>query len=178
MLFAVPLMSKGQPRIAPKDSMEIKSQIEGFYAWYIDLSNNKRLKVEFNPTFVKSNDGMTTLDFKNYKASLRKYNFSDDFIQTRINDYQPCVDHLANIPFDKFAAYKDLDDFEAIQCDFSNYYEWTGGMEPMNKAELSSLMFINKRKIFGRVSFSPHGGAQVTFKKISDDWEVDNLILE
>ncbi|MBL7873005.1 MAG: hypothetical protein JNM78_15415 [Cyclobacteriaceae bacterium] len=72
---------------------------------------------------------------------------------------------------------KILDDFENINCDFSNRYEWTGGMDPKNSAELSSLTRLNKKRITGVINFDSYGSALVTFKKIGNEWKIDNLTL-
>ncbi|MBL7873006.1 MAG: hypothetical protein JNM78_15420 [Cyclobacteriaceae bacterium] len=100
--------TSGQPHISSEDSDNIKMQIEGFYSWYINKIKTGKLNADFNPKFVKRNDGMTTLNFDNYKNGLMRFKFSDDFIQTKINDYQQCVDNLAKIPFDKFSKFEDF----------------------------------------------------------------------
>jgi hypothetical protein len=167
-----------QPLISTEESSIIKNQIERFYSWYIDLIKNKRLNEDFNPSFVKKSDGMTTLDFTNYRNGLKRFNFSDDFIQTKVNDYQDCVFKLSKVPFSKFSEYKDLDDFENLNCDFSNTYEWTGGMDQKNSVEISRITRLNKKRILATISFDPSGMALVYFKKIGDVWKIDNLTLE
>ncbi len=180
MLFVVPLASMGQSKIKPKDSVDIKNQIEGFYSWYVDMIKEKRLNKDFNPSFVRLDNGMTTLDFKNYKGGLRRYKFSDDFIERKVNDYKPCVDNLRTVPYDSFVKFE-LDEHEQLKCDFSNTHEWTGGMEPVDKADLSNLELVDKKTIIGHVDFTsysqPDGKAIVSFKKIKGEWRVDNLIL-
>jgi hypothetical protein len=133
-LFGFSLTANGQSKINPKDSVDIKNQIEGFYTWYFKLINDNRLNQDFNPGFVKRKDGMTELDFSGYKDGLRKYKFSEDFIQRKIREYRQCNDNLSKIPFDKFSKFEDLNDFESIDCDFTNRYEWTGGMESKETA--------------------------------------------
>ena len=170
-----------RPQDKGKDSIDIKKQIEGFYSWYIDMIKTNKLD-EFNPSFVKQSDGMTTLDFKKYRDGLRRHKFTDHFIERKINDYKACVDNLKNIPFDKFSQYTDLDDFENIMCDFGNRYEWTGGQEPKDKANLSSLKVVDKKTIIGKIDFTsysrPDGAAFVTFRRVGKDWMIDNLKLE
>lgn len=181
LLFIIPLTANGQPKINARDSIEIKKQIEGFYSWYIDMIKTNKLD-NFNPSFVKQDDGRTTLDFKKYKDGLRSYKFTEEFIERKINDYKDCVDHLKDIPFDKFSQYTDLDDFESIKCDFGNRYEWTGGQEAKDKADLSSLKIVDKKTIVGKVDFTsysqPEGDAVVTFRKVGKHWKIDNLELE
>jgi len=180
MLFVVPLTTQGLSKIKPKDSVDMKNQIEGFYSWYMDIGKDGRLNRNFNPSFVRQNDGTTTLDFKNYKDGLRKYKFSDDFIERKVNEYKSCVDNLRTVPYDSFVKFE-LDEHEQLKCDFSNTYEWTGGMEPKDKAELSSLELVDKKTIIGQVDFTsyshPDGKAIVTFKKFKGEWRIDNLTL-
>jgi hypothetical protein len=167
-----------QPLISTEESSIIKNQIEGFYSWYIDLIKNKRLNEDFNPSFVKKSDGMTTLDFTNYRNGLKRFNFSDDFIQTKVNDYQDCVFKLSKVPFTKFSGYQDLDDFESVNCSFRNIYEWFGSMEPLDGVELSRVTRLNKKRILATISFDPSGMALVYFKKIGEVWKIDNLTIE
>jgi hypothetical protein len=174
--------ASGQTKIASTDSVYIKSQIEGFYSWYIGIVKDSRLDNDFNPTFMRRDDGMTTLNFTKYRNGLRRYKFTEDFIQRKVSEYEACVNNLGKIPFDKFSRFTDLDDFENIHCDFGNRYDWTGGMEPKDKAELISLKPVNSKTITGHVAFTSHnrpdGTAIVTFRKFRKEWRVDNLRLE
>lgn len=180
VLFVLPLTTQGQSKIKPKDSVDIKNQIEGFYSWYVDMIKGKRLNKDFNPSFVRLDNGMTTLNFKNYKDGLKKYKFSDAFVERKVNEYKTCVDNLRTVPYDTFVKLE-LDGHEQLKCDFSNTYEWTGGMEPVDKAELSSLEFIDKKTIIGHVDFTSYsvrdGKAKATFKRIKGEWSIDNLTL-
>jgi hypothetical protein len=182
MLVVVPLTTHGQSKIKPKDSVDIKNQIEGFYSWYIDIIKTNKLEKDFNPSFVRQKDGMTTLDFKNYRDGLKRYKFTETYIERKIKDYKACVDNLKTIPFDIFSQYTDLDEFENIMCDFSNRYEWTGGQEPIDKAELLNLKSADNNAIIGQLRFisygTTYGNAKVTFIKVKKDWRVDNIELE
>lgn len=182
MLCAISFTAHGQLKVKAKDSVDMKTQIEGFYLWYIDLIKIGKLNSDFNPNFVRQDDGMTTLDFKKYTDGLRKYKFTENFIQRKIKDYKECIDNLKKVPFNKFSQYSDLDDFEKIKCDFSNRYEWTGGQEPKDKAELTILKPTDSKTIVGQVSFiskgSQDGTASVSFKKSKKEWRIDNIKLE
>lgn len=170
-----------QAKISSEDSVNMKYQIEGFYSMYISLIKNSNLDA-FNPRFVKRKDGMTTLDFKKYEGALRKYGFSDAFIKRKIVEYKKCKDNLEKISFNDFSKLTDLEDMEGIECDFPNRYEWTGGQEPKDKAKLSQLRVIDEKTIIGDVDFisnqKPDGHATVTFRKIANDWKIDDLKLE
>lgn len=187
MLCVISFTARGQSKVKTKDSVNMKTQIEGFYSWYVDMIKNEKLNEDFNPNFVRRDDGMTTLDFKKYKDGLRKYKFTEDFIESKIKEYKTCIDNLNKIPYDKFTQFEDLDDFESINCDFSNRYEWTGGMDPIENAELTILKTIDKRTVFGLVDFyfypegqktKWHTQAKVTFKRKGKEWEIETLLIE
>lgn len=182
MLFVISFAARGQSKIQTRDSVDMKNQIEGFYSWYIDLIKSDRLNHDFNPAFVRQANGMTTLDFKKYKDGLKKYKFTEHFIQRKIDEYKDCLENLKKVPFEKFSQYTDLDEFEKIMCDFSNRYEWTGGQEPKDKAELKNLTPVDSKTILVQVNFTSYGNqdgtAKVTFKKMKKDWRVDNIELE
>lgn len=180
MLTVVSFTANGQSEMRAKDSVDIKTRIEGFYSWYIDMIKNDRLDIDFNPGFVKKEDGMTTLDFSRYEQGLRKFKFTEDFIKKKIYDFKTCFDNLASVPFDEFIKYE-LDEHEKLRCDFSSYYEWTGGQEPVDKIELSRLSFVDKETALGEIDFitnsKTNGQAIVLFKKIDQEWNVHGLIL-
>ncbi len=139
-------------KISINDSVKIQTKITGFYSWYADLIKRQKLNKEFNPIFIKEANGMTSLDFTKYKAGLKKFDFTDDFIKRRINGYKPCVDNLKTIPYDNFSKFE-LDEHEQIKCDFSNTYEWSGGMEPIDGSELVTLHKIDKHTMESKVRF-------------------------
>jgi len=181
MQIVVHWTASAQTKVPSKDSIDIKTQIEGFYSWYIGIGRDRKLNKDFNPSFIKKDDGMTTLDFTKYKDGLRRYKFSENFIQRKISDYKSCIDNLNKIPFDKFSQFTELDDFEEINCNFGNRYEWTGGMEPKDRAELVSLKSIDKSTIVAQLDFISYGRSDgtvnVTLRKHKKEWFVDNLQL-
>lgn len=181
ILFVFPLTVKGQIKIPSKDSVDIKNQIEGFYSWYAGLIRNKELNQKFNPAFVKLKNGMTTLDFKNYKDGLRKHKFTEKFIVRKVNEYKPCVDKLRAIPFDSFTKFE-LDELENIKCDFSNTYEWGAGMDPIEGAEVVGLNKLSNKKIEATIRFRSVDGEKgfitgtstFTLIKSKTHWEIDD----
>lgn len=182
MLYLISFTAHGQSKIKTKDSVAMKTQIEGFYSWYTEVIKNNKLDSAFRPVFIKQDNGYTTLDFTQYSNGLRKYGFTKNLIQRKVNEYKSCVDNLNKIPFNNFANLKDLDEFERIDCDFGNRYEWTGGQDPKDKAELINFKTVGSKTIVGQVSFTsddkPDGTAKVTFKKVKKEWRVDNIELE
>jgi hypothetical protein len=184
VLFVLPFATWGQTEIKSKDSVDIKNQVEGFYAWYVNMINNHRLGRDFNPSFVRQENGMTTLDFKNYKDGLKRHKFTDDFIERKVNDYKPCLDNLKTISYDSFIKYE-LDEHEQIKCDFSNTYEWSGGMDPIAGADLMKLHKLSKDKIEAIIRFydkGPDGTKQYdrgtrifTMTKNRSHWEISDF---
>jgi len=183
ILFALSVAAfaaNGQSTIGTKDSIDIKIQIEGFYSWYIEMIQSGRLDKDFNPTFVKKEDGMTTLDFSNYVQGLRKFNFAEELIRKAIGDYTSCVDNLASVPYEKFRGYE-LDEHAQLGCDFANRYEWTGGQVPKDKAELSAIAADGETAI-GQIDFISNsaldGQAIVFFRRSGKDWRIYGLLLK
>lgn len=181
LLMGFALTSRGQLRISPKDSVDITNQIEGFYSWYAGLIKNNELHKKFNPTFTKLRNGMSTLDFRNYIAGFRKYQFTEDFIKRKVAEYKPCVDNLRTIPYDTLITFE-LDDHERIKCDFSNTYEWGAGMEPIAGAEVVGLNMITNGKIEATIKLRSvygknelmHGINTFTLIKSRGAWRIDN----
>jgi len=133
--------------------------------------------------FMRAEDGMTTLDFSKYTAGLIKFDFSDDFIKGRINNFKPCLDHLKTIPYDSLITFE-LDELEQIKCDFSNTYEWSGGMEPVGGAELVTLNKVDKRTIESMIRFynktndgvkQYSGSATLTLINSKSGWMINDL---
>jgi hypothetical protein len=169
-----------QLRVSTTDSIKIKNQIEGFYSWYMSLIKTRTLNTVFNPTFIKSVDGMTTLDFTHYRTGLRKHKFSEDFIQRKVNSYNECVVNLNKTQFEKFSQLEGLDDFESLKCDFQNRYEWIASQEPIDNAELIRLQQQDVRTIAADVIFywyEPGSKAVITLKRKENFWQIDDVIF-
>ncbi|MGE0588166.1 MAG: hypothetical protein AB7O48_06295 [Cyclobacteriaceae bacterium] len=170
--------------ISQADSLIIKNQIEGFYSWYADQIKNK--KEDFSPSFKRTDDGMTTLDFERYEAGLRSHGFTDRFIKSRVENFKPCLDNLELIEYQTYLNFDGLDDYEEIKCDFGNAREWTTDQDSHDGADLVSLKRINKRTIEGTVQFytiSADGRksrwdfkqATFTFIRKGTDWKIDGF---
>ena len=181
MLLVFFVTAKGQPKINPKDSIVIKKQIEGFYSWYAELIRAGQLNQKFNPTFVRLKNGMTRLDFSNYKNGLRKHKFTENFIERKVSAYKPCVDNLRTTPFDSLIKFE-LDELENIKCDFSNTYEWGAGMDPIEGAEVVKLNKLTNDKIEALIRFKSVDGEKdfivgaTTFTLIKSkvEWRIDD----
>lgn len=127
--------------IRQNDSLQVTRIINNFFDWYISSIKNHKYS-EYQPIFSQHKNGMATLDFSNYFQNLRKLSFSETLIERERKQYQVCIDSLERIKYSVFVKeYTDLDDFERISCDFSNYYRWTGGMDPIDGITINSVTF-------------------------------------
>jgi hypothetical protein len=128
-------------KLTKSDTLDVYKTVAEFYDWYLKAPK-KNKNSEFQPAFVKSDKGMTTLDFSKYLGNLKKYNFSDSLINKEKMSYQPCIDSLEKIKFSDFTSnYVDLDDFERINCDFGNSFRWIGGQEAIDGVKISHVKF-------------------------------------
>lgn len=189
LLATLPAWGQTYKKVNARDSVAIKKQIETFYSWYIGLIKSSQVNNDFNPVFARRSDGMTTLDFTKYRQGLKKHNFTDNFIERKVKDYEPCVENLGRINYETFVKFEDLDQFEEINCAFSNVYEWIAGMEPHDGAELLSLKVVDKKTIVGTVQFFSvnvngqkylwnYKQAVVTFLKDGKAWRINDLRIE
>lgn len=123
------------------DSVKIEKIVNNFFSWYIGVTKTNNGS-EFIPQFVENEKGMTTLEFSKYLENLRKYHFSNSFIEVEKLTYQECISHLEKVRYSDFkTSWTDLDDFESTNCDFANSYRWTGGMEPIDCVKIVDLKF-------------------------------------
>lgn len=134
-----------EAQVNSADSISIKKISEGFYSWYAAICHD-HISTSFNPNFVEGKEGMTTLDFSKYRKGLAEHHFSKSLIEEKINNFKPCLDNLKKIPYKLFKDFTDLDQFEDIRCDFNNTYEFTGGMEPSDGADLIAIIPNGKTK--------------------------------
>jgi hypothetical protein len=191
MVFWTTLTSWGQSdiKVAKSDSVEIKQKIETFYSWYGELIKGRKVNKHFNPNFIRRKDGMTTLNFTKYQDGLRKHHFTNSFIDRKVKEYGLCVDNLNKIKYETFLKFEGLDQFEEINCAFTNAYEWTSDMEPHDGAELISLTAVNKNTMMGTICFYKmnkdglkylwdYKQGKVTFVRQGKGWKIDDLKIE
>src|SRR6188768_450561 len=146
-----------QNRKLEKDSIVLATISSDFFRWYISASSNHS-NGECFPVFVQDKNGMTTLDYSKYIKNLKDLSFSDSLIAKEKSSYQVCIDNLAKVKYSDFLKFEDLDDFESRNCDFTNYYHWTGGQE-MYEVYTVTRVKINKKDaaVIGFL-FNPSGG--------------------
>lgn len=167
------------------DSLTVCKTVTDFFNWYVMAIKQKK-NSEFQPTFVESKNGMATLDFTNYIKNLFQHNFSDSLIIKEKLSYRPCIDNLEKIKYSDFASkYNDLQSMEEINCDFGNYYRWTGGQEPIDGIRIKSILFTSKTSVNivleyfiknsdpMRIDF--WGSNKVSLMKIKNIWKIDGI---
>jgi hypothetical protein len=134
------------------DSLTVSHVISDFYSWYIN-SIKEHKNLDYQPKFIESKGGNTTLDLGNYLKNLSKYAFSDSLIQTETFSYRDCINKLATVKFSDFkkTVFVDLDEYEQFKCDFSNYYRWIGGQEICDGIKIDDLKFTNDQKCDVRI---------------------------
>jgi len=166
------------------DSIDVSQTVLNFFDWYINAIKTHK-GIEFNPQFVETENGMTTLDFKIYFENLKKLSFSDTLIEIERQSYYDCLENLAKVKYSEFLKeFDDLDDFEATNCDFTNYYRWTGGQDICDGIKIKEIGFVNNRKCivtFQKFDQTENGYSfwrntnKVTLIKPIDTWLILNI---
>jgi hypothetical protein len=175
----------GQKRIDKKDSIQVQNVCESFFAWYTDLIKDETIS-NFNPQFVKTANGMTGLDYTNYRTGLRKHGFTDELIEKRVKSFEKCDRNLGTVTYERFVQFQDLDDFRNIECDFSNAYEFTGGMDPIDGANLTDIQLDAKDKVIATlVTYYIVGNEKylmnkrkLTLTKKKTGWKISDFTYE
>ena len=167
------------------DSLIIGRTVNEFFAWYINAIKQKSYS-EFQPTFVESSSGMTTLNYTKYVNNLNKFGFSDSLITKEVSFYKHCVDELEKVKYSEFnTQFIDLDDFENIECDFGNYYRWIGGQEPIDGIRILTVKFINSSSASVNIDYYDFnsednrniywGNNWVTMIRVNNTWKINNI---
>lgn len=128
------------------DSTLISQQTRTFINWYLKSIRERRYK-EYQPDFCEDSNGMTKLDYSLYIRNLKQLFFSDSFIIDEVKSYNLCIQNLSKISYTDFIKIKGLDEFEKINCDYSNQYRFIGGQELYNNFKINNITIINKKAI-------------------------------
>ncbi|MDR1761783.1 MAG: hypothetical protein LBR55_04980 [Bacteroidales bacterium] len=184
LLFA----NNSQAQNSHSDITRIFQIVNEFYDWYISAIESSDV---YQPQFVETKTGMTTLDFSPYCENLRKYRFSDALIQKEKESYSKCIENLKMVQFSEFGETKfvDLDDFEETYCDFGNRFRWIGGMESSDGIRIHGVQFISvdtavvsidyaeyafdEESDKGYVYFSKESRNELIVVKQNNDWYID-----
>lgn len=155
-----------------------------FFNWYIQSVKNKD-RGAVQPLFVEDANGMAALDFTAYVSNLRKYGFSDALIDAEKSAYRRCAAHLEEMPYAAFKKIDNLDDFEAMGCDFTNTYRWTGGQEICDGILVDGVEVVGADRRLVRIRPFIHGkrpeqvawGGErnVTLAKYAGRWRIDGI---
>ena len=135
----IAFLAERKQQLQVLDSIAVSAIASNFFQWYIQQAENKKEGV-ICPKFVATPNGMTTLDFETYSKNLKQHDFSDKLIETEKASYATCVENLSQVAYTDFLQFTDLDDFEQRDCDFTNYYRWTGGQEMMSSYAVTRVL--------------------------------------
>jgi hypothetical protein len=183
VLLSVHFSSDAQ--VQDPDSIKISNIVYDFYKWYLESIKDRKYQ-EFQPKFVEDKKGMTTLDCSNYLQNLEKHSFSDSLMLREKNSYKTCINNLAQIQFSVFTSeWNDLDNFEESGCDFSNYYRWIGGMDPIDGIRIIKIDFkkLNIATVqidyfsFGANNSKDFVGSNVVeLIKLGKSWKINKIL--
>ncbi len=167
-----------------KDSFEVSKIVNGFFNWYVAAINDK-IESEFQPSFIKGKDGMTTLEYGEYLENLEKHGFSNDLIVNEINSYSECLENIEKLKFEDFEnQYTDIDQYELTNCDFSNYYRWTGGQEPVDGIRIESIDISDNFIVTVIIEYFTldsentkhfYGKNRIYLVKIESEWKINRI---
>jgi hypothetical protein len=144
-IISIILISSTLNCFSQKNSELAESTLLNFYDWYIKAVKERRTS-DIYPQFDRAENGFTTLDFLTYKNNLKKLNFSNDFIDDVIESFEECKLNLNKLKYEEFKELDDLDDFEGMNCAFSNVYTWIWSMEPVDGVEILNAVLETKSK--------------------------------
>ena len=174
----IAFLAERKQQLQVLDSVAVSAIASNFFQWYIAQSYTN-LEGEVNPKFVKSSNGMTTLDFEPYVSNLKKHGFSDSLIEHEKASYSTCIENLARVPYPDFLRFGDLADFETRECDFNNYYRWTGGQEMMSSYAVTRVLCNQTRaNVYGILFDSSQQPASyrkeivVRMQKQNNEWKI------
>ncbi|WP_341225238.1 hypothetical protein [uncultured Arcticibacterium sp.] len=168
------------------DSVKIKQVVNGFYDWYLTSIKEKKYS-EFKPKFVESKNGMTTLDYTKYLDNLKTHGFSDSLINIERQSYSDCIENLAKVKYSDFqkTTFTDLDEYEQTNCDFGNYYRWTGGQERINGIRIIDIKYISTDKTYVTIDYFEFNSEEnkkyywgkngLILKLVNKKWEIDQI---
>ena len=168
-----------------EDSIKVSALVLDFYYWYIGSAKGFKA-LEFNPSFEPDSLGYATLYLKKYTKNLYDHNFTDALVQRVIERYNPCLENLKHIKYDSLMAFEDLGQYEEINCDFGNVYDWTGGQEMIDGIRILNVKMHDDKSCVVQVRFynvinnkisylSESYSTQVHCIKEYDTWKIDNV---
>ncbi|MFC0878973.1 hypothetical protein ACE01N_20430 [Saccharicrinis sp. FJH2] len=168
------------------DSIKVAQIVKGFYDWYL-TSIREKIDSDFKPKFIESKNGMTTLDYSKYLDNLKAHGFSDSLLMKEKQSYSECIENLEKVKFFDFekTTFIDLDEYEQANCDFGNFYRWTGGQEPVDGIRIIDIKFISTNRAYVTIDYFEFNSEKnkkyywgkngLTLIKIDSDWFIDKI---
>ena len=175
-----------KPNDLKSETNQITSIVTTFYDWYITAIKAGQVP-SFQPIFTRTKNGSTTLNYSFYINNLKRMSFSKSLIKREKNSYSKCIKNLKKVKFSDFLNSKiiDLDEFRAMNCDFSNNYRWISGQEPIDGIKIKNVSFISAHKASLIIEYfnsdkktnKKHywGRKNLTLIKIDDSWYIDEI---
>lgn len=160
--------------------------VNGFYDWYLTAIKEKN-NSEYKPGFVETKNGMTSLDFSEYFKNLTAHGFSESLIIKEKQSYLDCIKNLETVQFSDFqkTTFTDLDEYEQANCDFGNYYRWTGGQEPIDGIRITDIKFLSADLVLVSIDYykvdkkeakkHPWGKNSLTLKRLNNKWTIKGI---
>ncbi len=166
------------------DSTAACKNAADFFNWYLGAIHQHKYDA-YQPKFIQSPSGMTMLDFSVYLSNLKTYHFSDSLLQAEKNSYKQCISNLEKIKYSDFEKYTDLDQFEAIDCDFGNSYKWLHTQEAPDTLIIKSIKFKNKDTAIVTINSGTYNSKEkkcsyydstiVYMKKMNNAWKIADI---
>ena len=164
----------------PPQHNKVRETITEFYNWYIQAIKDDK-DGHYKPSFVMSEDSMTTLQMGAYSENLKTHHFAESLIVEELSSYETCINSLSVIPFETFQTdYTNLDQFEDLGCNFGNNYRWIGGQEIGFDLFRVEKISISEGSAKAKVIFFADGEPSQGFKKVflekvDDGWEITRI---
>ena len=168
------------------NTIKISYDVNGFYEWYLTSIKEKKYS-DFEPKLVESKNGKTTLDYTKYLDNLKTQGFSDSLLMKEKLSYSECIENLEKVKISDFekTIFIDLDEYEQTNCDFGNYYRWTGGQEPIDGIRIIDIKFISPDNALVTIDYFEINSKEnkkyywgkngLTLIKQNNDWLIDNV---
>ncbi|MBN1181448.1 MAG: hypothetical protein JXB49_04115 [Bacteroidales bacterium] len=140
LIFLFSLISNvsGQ-NLNTKDSLKACIIINDFFDWYLGAINKKNNSA-YQPRFMESKIGYTSLDFKEYFKNLKKHHCSNTLIKNERESYNQCLKNLEEIPYSDFITqFTKSDQYEKIDCGLVNNHRWICRQESIQGIRIKTV---------------------------------------
>lgn len=165
------------------DSIEVSRVSINFFNWYITSAKNHKTD-DYNSAEIENKNGMTTLDFSKYFKNLTRLSFSDSLFAKERALYNECILKLSQVKYSEYLKLTDLDQFENLNADFTNYYRWIGGQEMLDVYAIKNVRIENRNAfVVGSLYFDYENVQKsgfvkeiiTTFTKQNGVWKINDI---